>query len=205
MGIPLKPPKPNSRRGTAVLIACGVLLLVAANASVWAAYYFRQLPGMGAPPPKTANTRAHALLTEIIVTDLRGEAPRDYRAASFPPPLMRVRPYYDARRKTPPPPDALFHVRCTYDDRTTSEFAVERDGKQLVVLCGDDIQPAPTGLLDFLDSAWAMDIVADLRSYDPDEFTRGLACREERGDELTQELLDQLNRYEVFGATLCPV
>lgn len=204
MGFPFKPPKPQPRRWLAVLITSGVLLLVAVNASVWAAYYFRQLPGMVAPPLKTANTRAHALLTEIIVTDLRGDEPRDYRAASFPPPLMRVSPYYNSRRKTPPPPGALFHLRCTYDDRTRSEIAVKRNGKQFVVLCGDDSRPAPAGLIDFLDSAWAMDIVADLRSYDPDEFARGLARREERGDELTQELLDQLKKYDVFGGDVVP-
>lgn len=191
----------------ASIVVCSLLLLVAVNVSLWAvAVFFYRIPGVAVPPMKTdpGASNPRAALTEVVVTDLRGNAPREYRAAGYPPPFNSVPHYRSWREKTPAPSGALYHVRFTYDDRTTNEFAVLREGEQLRVLCGDEASPADEVLIDYLDSAWAMDILADLRSYDPDEFARGMARREELGDKLTEELLDQLIKPEVFGGHVVP-
>jgi hypothetical protein len=214
MGFPLKPPKPNPRRWTwAVVFVGSLLVLVAVNVSVWAAaFYFHRVPGVAVPPMKTAPPLYDpgATLTEVLVTDLRGDQPREYRVADYPPFDSQQR-YRTLRRKTVPPPGALFHVSFSYADGKTNEIALLREAERLMILCGDaqslhgdERSVTNEGVLDFLDSAWAMDIIADLRSYDPDEFARGLKRREERGDELTKELLDQLNKPEIFGGRVVP-
>jgi hypothetical protein len=186
-----------------------LLLFVAVNVSVWAAaIYFHRIPGVAAPPMKTAPPPYNpgVTLTEILVTDLRGEKPLEYRANGYPPPFDSVPRYRTLRRKTISPPGALFHVRFSYGDGTTNEIALLRETERLIILCGDERSlngdernATNEDIVDFLDSAWAMDICADLRSYDPDEFARGMARREELGDKLTEELCDQLTRPEVFG------
>jgi hypothetical protein len=139
------------------------------------------------------------MLSDILITDLRGDAPRKYRAMTVPLRYGPEQPYLNLRRATPPGKDALYHVRFAYDDTSSNEIVVLRRGERHLVACGAMQFAASDGLLDFLDSAWAMDIVASLRSYDPDEFANGLACRDKSGDALSAELCDQLMKPEVFG------
>jgi hypothetical protein len=197
----MKKPIP-SRRTWRFWLVVGTLAVagVAINASLWAYFYLRG--GHLTRPvvkPSPGHTVQSVPLIAGIVTDLKAPGQPKHRLSSYPLRMDPNQPFRTRRVTTEPGKDAHYHVRLEFDDGKACEFVIDGPETSPILVCGDYMNEADQKLIDFLDSAWSMDILHQLASYDPDEFRQGLARREEAGDKLTLELCDQLGKPETFG------